>query len=60
MPHADEANTFITGMRNMTTTGDVNIQTGIASHVYLANTSMADDYFYSADSELLDETNTKK
>lgn len=53
VPHADEAMTFVTGMRTMTTAGDVNSLTGMASHVYLANVSMHDDYFYSADSELL-------
>ncbi|XDA99930.1 homogentisate 1,2-dioxygenase [Sulfitobacter sp. LCG007] len=45
--------TWITGMRTMTTAGDVNTQTGMASHVYLVTESMVDDYFYSADSELL-------
>jgi len=53
IPHSDEALTFISGMRTITTAGDVNSQTGMASHVYLANSSMEDDYFYSADSELL-------
>ncbi len=53
VPHTDEPLTFITGMRTMTTAGDVNTQIGMASHIYLANTSMLDDYFYSADSELL-------
>jgi len=51
--HTDEPHTFVTGMRTITTAGDVNTQTGMAAHVYLANTSMQDDYFYSADSELL-------
>ncbi|WP_101065833.1 homogentisate 1,2-dioxygenase [Roseovarius salinarum] len=45
--------TWITGMRTMTTAGDVNTQVGMASHVYLVTESMVDDYFYSADSELL-------
>ena len=45
--------TFLTGMRTMTTAGDVNTQTGIAAHTYLCNASMVDEYFYSADSELL-------
>jgi len=45
--------TFVSGMRTISTAGDVNIQEGMAAHVYLANTSMQDDYFYSADSELL-------
>ena len=45
--------TWITGMRTMTTAGDVNTQTGMASHVYLVTESMKDAYFFSADSELL-------
>jgi homogentisate 1,2-dioxygenase len=53
VPHSDEPLTFVTGMRTMTTAGDVNTQVGMAAHIYLANTSMEDDYFYSADSELL-------
>lgn len=53
VPHADEALTWITGMRTVTTAGDVNTQTGMASHVYLVTQSMVDAYFYSADGELL-------
>ena len=53
LPHADEPLTWVTGMRTMTTAGDVNTQVGMASHVYLVNESMTDDYFSSADSELL-------
>ena len=45
--------TWLTGMHTMTTAGDVNTQVGMASHVYLVTESMVDDYFYSADSELL-------
>ncbi len=45
--------TWLTGMRTMTTAGDVNTQIGMASHVYLVTQSMVDAYFYSADSELL-------
>lgn len=52
-PMPDEPTTFVTGMRSMTTAGDVGTQVGMACHVYLANSSMHDDYFYSADSELL-------
>ncbi|MEE9454513.1 MAG: homogentisate 1,2-dioxygenase [Paracoccaceae bacterium] len=44
---------FITGMRTMTTAGDVNTQVGMAAHQYLATVDMVDEYFYSADSELL-------
>ena len=47
------AKTFLTGMRTMTTAGDVHTQTGMAAHIYLATESMRDEYFYSADSELL-------
>ncbi len=51
--HSDQPLTFITGMHTMTTAGDVNTQVGMASHIYLATASMVDDYFFSADSELL-------
>ena len=52
VPHA-EGMTWLTGMRTMTTAGDVNTQVGMAAHVYLVTESMVDSYFYSADSELL-------
>ena len=45
--------TWLTGMRTMTTAGDVNTQVGMASHIYLVTESMVDSYFYSADSEML-------
>ena len=45
--------TWVTGMRTMTTAGDVNTQVGMATHVYLVTESMEDEYFFSADSELL-------
>ena len=48
-----ESLTWVTGMRTMTTAGDVNIHTGMASHIYLVTESMQDAYFYSADSEML-------
>ncbi|MEO0762794.1 MAG: homogentisate 1,2-dioxygenase, partial [Pseudomonadota bacterium] len=53
VPFPVEPVTFLTGMRTMTTAGDVRTQTGMAAHVYLANQSMGDDYFYNADGELL-------
>lgn len=53
IPESSEALTFLTGMRTMTTAGDVNIQVGMASHAYLITASMVDEYFYSADSELM-------
>ena len=48
-----EGLTWLTGMRTMTTAGDVNTQVGMASHIYLVTQSMQDEYFFSADSELL-------
>ena len=53
VPHGDKPLTWITGMRTVTTAGDVNTQVGMASHIYLVTRSMEDEYFYSADSELL-------
>ena len=53
VPHNQADTTWLTGMHTMTTAGDVNTQIGMASHIYLVNKSMIDDYFYSADSELL-------
>lgn len=53
LPHSDAPLTWLTGMRTMTTAGDVHTQTGMASHIYLVTASMEDTYFYSADSELL-------
>ncbi len=53
VPHSDEKLNFLTGMRTMTTAGDVNTQIGMASQIYLVTQSMVDEYFYSADSELL-------
>jgi len=50
---SSDALTWVSGMRTMTTAGDVNTQMGMASHVYLVNQSMVNDYFYSADSEML-------
>ncbi|MEM9344830.1 MAG: homogentisate 1,2-dioxygenase, partial [Pseudomonadota bacterium] len=43
---ATGAQTWLTGMRTMTTAGDVNTQTGMAAHVYLVTESMVDSYFY--------------
>ena len=53
LPHGGENLTWLTGMRTMTTAGDVNTQVGMAAHIYLATESMVDEYFFSADSEFL-------
>ena len=52
VPLAEEKLTWLTGMRTMTTAGDVNTQVGMAAHIYLVTASMVDEYFFSADSEL--------
>ena len=53
LPHTDTPLDWLSGMRTMTVAGDVGVQSGMASHVYLVDTSMVDAYFQSADSELL-------
>jgi homogentisate 1,2-dioxygenase len=53
VPIPGESLSFLEGMRTMTTAGDVNTQSGMAAHVYLATASMHTDYFYNADGELL-------
>ena len=44
---------FLQGMRTMTTGGDAATLAGMGAHVYLANRSMTDEYFYNADGEML-------
>jgi len=51
MPEGDL--TLVTGVRTMTTAGDVNTQTGMSASLYFVTESMIDDYFYNADGELL-------
>ena len=53
VPIPKEKLTFLTGLRTMTTSGDVNTQAGMAAHVYLVTQSMENDYFYNADGEML-------
>ncbi|MCR4268375.1 homogentisate 1,2-dioxygenase [Nitratireductor sp. ZSWI3] len=53
MPMPNEETDFLSGVRTMTTAGDVQGQAGMAAHVYALNTSMVDDYFFNADGELL-------
>ena len=49
----NEELTFLTGMRTMTTAGDVTTHTGMAAHIYLVTAAMETEYFFSADGELL-------
>ncbi|MEM1198441.1 MAG: homogentisate 1,2-dioxygenase [Pseudomonadota bacterium] len=53
VPMPNESTNFLQGVRTMTTAGDVNTQAGMATHVYLINASMEDEYFYNADGEML-------
>jgi homogentisate 1,2-dioxygenase len=53
LPIPSERLTFVTGMRTMTTAGDVHTQTGMAAHVFFVTQDMEDDYFMNADGELL-------
>lgn len=52
-PIPTEPTTFVEGIRTITTAGDAVAQSGMASHVYVANESMEDDYLMNADGELL-------
>ena len=49
----DSPQSLISGVRTITTAGDVASQDGMASHVYLLTESMKDEYFYNGDSEML-------
>ncbi|MGA7657672.1 MAG: homogentisate 1,2-dioxygenase [Methylocella sp.] len=53
LPIPNEPWTFVTGMRTMTSAGDVQTQIGMAAHVFHVTQSMEDDYFMNADGELL-------
>lgn len=52
-PLPDGDVTFVSGMRTITTGGDVSTHTGYAIHTYGITCSMVDDYFYNADGEFL-------
>ena len=49
----EEPTHFVDGVRTITTAGDTDSQSGLASHLYLVNQSMGDEYFFNADGELL-------
>ncbi len=52
-PIPSKACDFIDGLVTIAGNGSSDIQSGMAIHVYLANRSMSDKYFYNADGELL-------
>lgn len=49
----DKPADFIDGLITFAANGDARMQAGIGVHIYLANRSMQDRYFYNADGELL-------
>ena len=53
VPLPAEPTSFVQGVRTVTTAGDAGAQAGMAAHVYLVTRSMADEYFYNADAEML-------
>ncbi|MBV8436288.1 MAG: homogentisate 1,2-dioxygenase [Silvibacterium sp.] len=53
VPIPDGRTDFIDGMITMGGNGDPALQTGVAIHVYAANASMEDRFFYNADGEML-------
>ncbi len=52
-PFPDGATNFLTGMRTVCTNGDAHMQAGMAAHIYMANESMTNTYFYNADGEMM-------
>jgi homogentisate 1,2-dioxygenase len=53
IPIPDTPTDFAQGIVTMGGNGDVTTQSGMAAHLYVANTSMRDRYFYNADGEML-------
>jgi homogentisate 1,2-dioxygenase len=53
LPIPKEPTDFVQGLVTFGGNGDPALQTGVAIHVYAANTSMEDRFFYDADGELL-------
>ena len=53
LPRNDEPADFIDGMATVAANGDARAQTGIGIHIYRANKSMDERFFYNSDGELL-------
>jgi homogentisate 1,2-dioxygenase len=53
LPVPADATDFVEGIITLGGNGDPAVQAGVAVHVYAANRSMMDRYFYDADGELL-------
>src|SRR3954452_7544943 len=52
-PIPKKALTFVSGLFTMTTAGDAEAQTGMASHVLIVTKSMEREHFFNADGEML-------
>jgi homogentisate 1,2-dioxygenase len=53
LPIPDSGETFLTGMRTITTCGDVSAQTGMAASIALVTRSMVDETFWNSDAEMM-------
>ena len=53
LPIPDQPTTFVEGIVTMGGNGDLTAHSGHAIHLYVANTSMTDTFFYNADGEML-------
>lgn len=53
LPMPETPATFLQCVRTITTAGDAGSMAGMGTHVYCVTASMADEYFYNADGELL-------
>jgi homogentisate 1,2-dioxygenase len=53
VPIPNEEQSFITGVRTITTAGDAAAQAGMAASIYLVTRSMQDEYFWNADAEMM-------
>jgi homogentisate 1,2-dioxygenase len=53
IPIPERPLSFVEGVHTITTAGDAGAQAGMGAHVYFVTRSMADEYFYNADGEML-------
>ena len=53
IPIPDVDLTFVSGLRTMTTAGDVDTQVGMAAHIALVTRAMTNEYLFNADGEYL-------
>lgn len=53
LPLPTSPTTFLEGMVTMAGNGDLHTHSGVAIHMYAANTSMVKQFFYNADGEML-------